>query len=199
MIGFSERRSAFRSLPRKILRYDSVEFRAVFVGEIVSKLARFSLLAVVVGALIALGLLLYSHFAYRNAWRPEGGKPDPDGKKSYEQFRATIKLFPYSTSSERQLRIVKNYPSLRVGMDKQQVAALIGDPDYSELDWGPKGAHPHWRGSDWAYWLSMRSDESNLSDPRVEIFFGLDGHLTWAVPQGIGLPEIGNCCSNPKP
>ena len=53
-----------------------------------------------------------------------------DGQKSYDEFRATINSFPYSTSPERRDLVVNNYPSLRVGMTKQQVAALIGNPDY---------------------------------------------------------------------
>jgi hypothetical protein len=65
-------------------------------------------------------------------------KPVPDGQKSYKEFRATIKSFPYSAAPEPKKQIVENYPTLRVGMTKNQVAALIGTPDYSELDFGPK-------------------------------------------------------------
>jgi hypothetical protein len=126
-------------------------------------------------------------------------KPISDGQKSHNEFRATIKSFPYSASTVRKIRIVKNYPSLRVGMDKKQVSALIGDPDYSEVDFGPKGPREHWLGSSWNYQLFMRADTINLNDPKIEIFFGTDGLLFWAVPSGIsGLSEIGKCCKDSK-
>jgi hypothetical protein len=126
-------------------------------------------------------------------------KPVPDGQKSYKEFRATIKSFPYSASAERKKQIVENYPSLRVGMTKEQVAALIGDPDYSELMFGPKGPGEHWLGSSWSYALFMRGDTVNLKEPRIEIFFGTDNLVSWAVPSGLsGLPEIGECCKRSR-
>jgi hypothetical protein len=122
-----------------------------------------------------------------------------DGQKSYEEFQATIKSFPYSTSPERRDLVVKNYPGLRVGMTKQQVAALIGNPDYSQQNYGPKGPGEHWLGSSWNYVLFKREDSSNENDPTVEVFFGTDYLLFWAAPSGIsGLSEVGSCCQKPK-
>jgi hypothetical protein len=48
-------------------------------------------------------------------------KPVPDGQKSYKEFRATIKSFPYSAAAERKKQIVENYPTLRVGMTKPRL------------------------------------------------------------------------------
>ena len=128
-----------------------------------------------------------------------GDKYTTDGQKSYEEFRATIKSFPYATVAKRRSYILKNYPSLRVGMSKKQVAALIGDPDYSTpiYAYGPKGPQERWRGSIWTYILFMREDAMNENDPKIQIFFGTDGLVRWAVPSGIaGLSEIGKCCSD---
>jgi hypothetical protein len=122
-----------------------------------------------------------------------------DGQKSYKEFRANIKSFPYSTSAERKNHILKNYPSLRAGMTKKQVAALIGDPDYSQPaygPYGPKGPQGPWQGSIWSYVLFMREDAMNENDPKIQIFFGTDDLLHWAAPSGLsGSPEIGKCCS----
>ena len=135
------------------------------------------------------------HFGLTALMAPSG-QPVPDGQKSYEEFRLTIKSFPYSASEERKEHIAKNYADLRVGMTKKQVAVLIGDPDYSQSVFGPKGFSPHWKGSYWGYQLFMREDGvNNLNDPTIQVFFDTDGLLYWAVPYGIsGLSEIGKCC-----
>src|SRR5262249_17336334 len=120
-----------------------------------------------------------------------------DGQKSYEQFRSAIRSFPYSTSAGRKSHILKNYPSLQVGMTKKQIAALTGDPDYSQptYGYGPKGPQERWRGSIWTYILFMREVSMNENDPKIQIFFGTDGRLHWAAPSGIAeLSEIGKCC-----
>lgn len=127
-----------------------------------------------------------------------GQPPVSDGQKSYEEFRATIKSFPYSTSPERRDRVVNNYQRLRVGMTKPQVAALIGNPDFSDQAYGPKGPGEHWLGSRWKYELFKRDDNVNENDPNVEVFFGTDGLVNWVVPSGIsGLSEVGSCCRQP--
>src|SRR5208282_1238143 len=64
--------------------------------------------------------------------------PKPDGKKTSEEFRAAIKSYPYEAPQARKDMIVNNYAKLEIGMSKNQVAELIGDPDYSRLDYGPK-------------------------------------------------------------
>ena len=120
----------------------------------------------------------------------------PDGQKSYKEFRATIKSFPYSTSEDRKNQIVVNYLGLRVGMTQKQVAVLIGDPDYSQPIVGPKGFNAHWRGNDWSYRIFMREDGVNMNDPTIQVFFDTHGLLVWGVPSGIsGLSEIGECCN----
>ena len=127
-----------------------------------------------------------------------GQLPVSDGQKSYGEFRATIKSFPYSASPERRDLVVNNFPELRVGMTKPQVAALIGNPDYSHQAYGPKGPGEHWQGSRWDYVLFKRAGDVNENDPNVEVFFGTDGFVKWAVPSGIsGLSEVGSCCRQP--
>jgi hypothetical protein len=124
---------------------------------------------------------------------PPTETPNPDGKKTCEEFTAAIKSYPYEASQARKDRIVKNYPKLEVGMSKDQVAGWIGDPDYSRLDYGPKGPNEKWLGSSWYFYLHKTDDGANLGDPCVEIFFGTDDRATWIVPSNIdGLKEKGS-------
>ena len=118
---------------------------------------------------------------------------NPDGQKSYEEFHATIKSFRYSAPAERKERLLKNYASLRVGMTKNEVSALIGDPDYSEIAFGPKGPGEHWLGSDWNYVLFKEEDVTTSIG--IFISFGTDGLLRWAAPSRLPqFSEIGSCC-----
>jgi hypothetical protein len=121
---------------------------------------------------------------------PPTQTPKPDGKQTYEEFAAAVMSYPYEASQARKDRIVKNYPKLAVGMSKDRVAELIGDPDYSGLGYGPKGPNEKWRGSDWTYWFRKRDNGINSFDPVVQIFFGTDDRAHWIVPSNIdGLKE----------
>jgi hypothetical protein len=123
-----------------------------------------------------------------------------DGRKTVEEFDAAIKSYPYEAPPPRKSRIVENYPKLAVGMSKDQVAGLIGEPDYSELDYGPKGPHEKWLGSHWMYWLRKRDSGVNMLDPCLEIFFGTDGRAHWIVPSNIaGLTEKGGARNSGEP
>jgi hypothetical protein len=64
---------------------------------------------------------------------PAKRTPKPDGKKKYEEFAAAIKSYPYEAPQVRKDGIVQNYPKLELGMSKDRIAELIGDPDYSRL------------------------------------------------------------------
>ena len=78
-------------------------------------------------------------------------------------------------------------------MSKSEIHALLGAPDFSQLDFGPKGPNEKWLGSSWMYYLSKRGPGVNLNDPRVEIFFDTNDRAQWIVPGGIkGAQEIGS-------
>jgi hypothetical protein len=129
---------------------------------------------------------------------PIGPKPKPDGKNTCEQFDASIKSYPYVASNERKDKIIQNYGKLEVGMSKDRIAELIGDPDYSQLDYGPKGPRAKWLGSNWMYYIRKQEDLVNMKDPCIQIFFDIDGHAHWLVPQAIdGLEEKGGAAVKP--
>lgn len=119
-----------------------------------------------------------------------------DGKRSYQEFRATIATFPYTASRERRGRTVEGYSRLRVGMTKEEVSVAIGEPDYSQLT-ASKSPGPGWTGSVWMYYLSMRSDGANTSDAVVHVFFDREDRAVWIVPSNIdGLHEMRRACDH---
>ena len=78
-------------------------------------------------------------------------------------------------------------------MTKEQVARVIGEPDYSALSYGPKGPRMKWKGSSWVYYLSKRGDSANTFDPVVQVFFATDDRAAWIVPSNVeGLREKGS-------
>ena len=111
--------------------------------------------------------------------------PKPDGKQTSKQFEARIKSYPYVAPNELEERIRRNYAKLEVGTSKDRVAELIGDPDCSELDYGPKGPNERWLGSNWKYYIRKRENSSNAYDPCLEVFLDTDDRLHWIVPSNI--------------
>ena len=115
------------------------------------------------------------------------------GRNTYEEFKATIRSFPYTAPRERRDRIVRGYSELEIGMTKEQVARVIGEPDYSVLGYGPKGPDMKWKGSSWVYYLSKREDLANSHDPVVRVFFDTENRAVWIVPSNVeGLREKGS-------
>ena len=124
-------------------------------------------------------------------------QPAPDGKHNREQFVNSVRSFPYEASTERQSKLFGDYQKLSVGMSKEQVAAILGDPDYTNIT-GPKtffgGIQPH--GTEWVYGIHCEDQFCGTAGPDkvVEVFFTLDDRAHWIVPHGIdSLKEIGNC------
>lgn len=121
--------------------------------------------------------------------------PTPDGKKTREQFIAAAKTFPYSAPKQRQMQIIGNYPKIDEGMNKQQIAAFLGDPDYTDII-GNKtitGIKP--TALVWVYAIYCQSQFcGTMSEEKlVSVFFDLDDKATWIVPSGlVELKEKGH-------
>lgn len=119
--------------------------------------------------------------------------PKSDGKKTYEEFRATIKSFPYEASLSRKEQIIQNHKYLQKGMTKEQVCKLIGEPDYSELSYGPARLNAKWQGSYWYYFLFKKENSGNNKDNFILIFFGIDDQVKHIDSVNIeGLSERDN-------
>lgn len=107
-------------------------------------------------------------------------------------FVSGIRSYPYTAPAERRARIAEGAKLLHWCMTKDEVSRLLGAPDYSEINYGPKGPGERWLGSSWMFYISMQSDKVNLKDPRVEILFDTTDRAHWLAPTGIeGANEIG--------
>lgn len=117
-----------------------------------------------------------------------------DGRKTREQFISSVRSFPYRASDERKARLVENYPKLSVGMSKSQIAAALGEPDYSSFVAGKALMNYKGRGSEWVYCLYSNHPFVGTSpnDEHITIFFDLDDRARWIIPEGLrGLEQIG--------
>lgn len=146
-------------------------------------------------------LLLFS-FILAGCYRDKQPQaiPKSDGKKSYKEFVAGVKIFPYEASLSRKDPIIRNYSKLEIGMSKDQIVALIGEPDYSQLSYGPKGPGEKWLGSTWNYFLYLNDSKSSQlnakPDQWIEIFFDTEDKAHCIGPsKNLGLEKKG-CVSN---
>src|SRR5713101_6243499 len=113
-----------------------------------------------------------------------GAAAGHDGKPTYEDFvRSVAGAWPYTASAARRARILGGYERVAPRMSKGEIAAAIGEPDYSQLT-GPK-TEPRPRGSMWVYILGKRSELVNMRDPVVEIFFDDGDRATRIVPRNV--------------
>ena len=123
--------------------------------------------------------------------------PEPyrtDGHKSYEEFRAGIKGNSYDAPEARKQKILSNYSRLQAGMTKQEIASIIGAPDYSHANYGPKGPGEKWLGWSWDYILAWPEIEivNEAQAEWVEIFFDTEDRATWIAPSSkTKLPALG--------
>ena len=114
---------------------------------------------------------------------------DPDDKPSYEAF-TSAHVFPYFATPTRKNQIKSNYSQLRVGLGKDDVARILGEPDCSQRLASKE--HQEYRGAAWTYYLEK--PDPNLvnlkNDKTVEVFFDPNGKVHWVVSNVEGLPEI---------
>ena len=119
-------------------------------------------------------------------------QPVADGMPSYEEFEKKISQYPYRAKVERVSKIKSGIAALKVCMDKEQVQAQIGVPDYSRASYGPKGPSEKWLGSSWTYYLTKQSSLVNTNDSTVVVFFDTKNRAHWIVPHHVdGGHEIG--------
>lgn len=140
---------------------------------------------------IVFGLVMLAISCQKPSTKSEP-QPVPDGMPTAEKFEKGIKQYPYSAPPERIAKITTGLTKVERDMTKQQILNLLGQPDYSRLDYGPKGPGEKWLGSSWVYWLSKRDNGINMNDPCVHVFFDTKDRADWIVPSNIhGAHEIG--------
>jgi hypothetical protein len=112
-------------------------------------------------------------------------QPVPDGMPSTAEFLKSAAPYPYLAPPQRAARITSGAQRLAPCMTKSMVEGVLGRPDYSRLNYGPKGPGEKWLGSSWAYYLAKRDSGANEYDPRVDIFFDRNDRAHWIVIVGI--------------
>lgn len=119
-------------------------------------------------------------------------QPVADHKPSYEDFVSTH-TFPYIASPERQAHLRQNYSRLSVGLVKDQVLEILGEPDYSSQEWS-KQMPRQYIGSNWTYFFEKPDyNLTNLEkDKSIEVYFDASDGAHWIVSNVEGLKEMGS-------
>ena len=115
--------------------------------------------------------------------------------KTHDNFVKQARMFPFRASEDKKQQIIANYSKLTVGMTKEEVANLLGDPDIEETVHSKLIDNPGFMGWHWRYCVyKLANFGQNLKeDQEVEIFYDTKGRISWIVPLNIkGLVEKGS-------
>ncbi len=108
-----------------------------------------------------------------------GGSVSVTGPEfGFGSFIDSIPSFPYDAPASRQERIVEAFPKLEIGMDKDRVKELLGDPDAEFLQYAGKNEDV-FLGSSWGYYLHRHDAElvDEEHDRTVFVEFDASGKL----------------------
>jgi len=106
--------------------------------------------------------------------------------------------YEYVAPADRRLQVIDGYVQLKIGMTREEVRAILGDPDRAYAGY-TKGAPRQFTG--WAYNYYLLQRHLNSYDSGIELFFSKTDHrLEQVVPSGLpGLKEIGGLQGKPTP
>jgi hypothetical protein len=120
-------------------------------------------------------------------------EPVSDGLPRSEDFDDIVRQYPYRAPAARRAKIVSGFTWIAPCMLRKDIATLMGHPDDSQIDFGPKGPGEKWIGSSWTYYLEKQSAMINEHDAKVEINFDTENRVVWATSYGFdGAREVGN-------
>lgn len=113
---------------------------------------------------------------------------------SFMGFLEGIKTFPYSAEQSKVSRVVEGFKKILLGMKKDDVERIMGEPDYEMFHYRPNQKKDEAIYSTWGYFL--KRFERNLSkegfDAGITLYFKPNGELFWAEPYNIdGLKLLG--------
>lgn len=114
---------------------------------------------------------------------------------TYESFKKSVGGLPYDAPEAKKRHIIENYTKLLIGMTKQQVYDILGEPDIED-EILPKFAweSPKSRGWIWMYYIyRANSREGNSkADKLVEVYYDVDGKVHWIAASNVdGLEDLG--------
>ena len=119
--------------------------------------------------------------------------PIADGKRTYRAFVSETRKFPYTIDENRKKSIISHYSELKIGMTKEKVSSIIGDPDFSEY-LRAKEPPEKYKGSEWTYYFYKPDPDlvNEKLDRGLFLFFGTNDKLHWLAPKNIeGLTDKG--------
>lgn len=125
--------------------------------------------------------------------------PDPAAPQS--KFLASIASYPYHAPPGRVSALLRGYQNLTKGMNPDQVAKLLGEPDAKVLEVDRKNKTI---GGCWSYYITIPSNpKTNPVNPVgtdwevINLCFDRNGKLYYASPRNIeGLSQMGSISDN---
>ncbi|MCC6695083.1 MAG: hypothetical protein IT365_05585 [Candidatus Hydrogenedentes bacterium] len=102
----------------------------------------------------------------------------PGPEFNFQTFIDGIASFPYDAPASKQEKVVEAFPQLKVGMDKDSVNTLLGDPDAEFLTYADDNEQD-FQGSSWGYYLHRHEAElvDEKHDITVFVYFDANGKL----------------------
>lgn len=115
-------------------------------------------------------------------------------KYSFTRFMKSIEKFPYTADQSKLSRVREGLTRLSLGMRKDDVKKIMGEPDSEMLNYKPRQKSEELVDSTWTYYLKRfeRDLVKEGFDESVVLYFKPNGELYWADPGNIaGLKSLG--------
>jgi len=115
-----------------------------------------------------------------------GGERE-SSRYSFSSFIEGIKSFPYDAPASKQKELIEAFPKLELGMDKESVRHLLGEPDAEFFSYGDRKEQVP-VGSSWGYYLHRHEAElaDQMHDRTVFAYFDARDRLYRAVMDNAG-------------
>jgi len=112
-------------------------------------------------------------------------------KYSFSKFFSEIKEYPYIANDNKITKIYNGYKSLKIGLTKDEVITLLGEPDCEVFDY----KYPDEKNiisSAFGYYLKLVKRESvSEEDQILTLTFNPKDELFWVHSDNMGLKDIG--------
>ena len=110
-------------------------------------------------------------------------------KYNFSNFIKTIDEFPYTAPPEKRKIIINSYQYLKIGMKKDKVKDVFGDPDAEFLEYKRKykeNSKDNLMGYTWVYYLHrIDSVYASEGDKNLVLYFNIDDVLYLSMPDNI--------------
>ena len=105
--------------------------------------------------------------------------PSP-GMPTYTDFMAANPGPAYSALEARRSTLIREVDRIQVGMTMKEVSTILGTPDYSRSNFGPKGPGEHFLGWSWMYYITKPDMRlvNEIKDKCVHVFFNEYGYVS---------------------